>query len=72
MARKFFTQWIKTYWNEMVITEEQLVFSEGKVEFYIKEKIARRFAEQLMKDGMIEFENNKDHSRFPKLFIVCC
>lgn len=63
LARKFFTQWIKTYWNEVVISDEELVFSEGKVEFYAKDKIAKRFAEQLMKDGMIEFENNKDYSR---------
>lgn len=63
LARKFFAKWIKVYWNEVVISDEELLYSKGKAEFYVKDQIAKRFAEQLMKDGRIEFESNKDYSR---------
>lgn len=63
LARKLFEHQIKIYWNEVIISDEELLYSKGKVEHYAKEKIARRFAEQLMNDGMIDFESRKDYNK---------
>lgn len=63
LARKFYEHQIRVYWNEIIISDEELLYSKGKVEDYAKNKIAKRFAEQLMKDDMIDFETTKDYDR---------
>ena len=62
LARRFFERWIKVYRHRYEISLLMLTEYRGNrdLEFAIKREIANRFAEKMLDENMIEFEEENN------------
>ncbi len=62
LARKFFQKWIKIYQNQYFISDLDILERKYEAERKeaIKWEIAKSFAEKMLEDNLIEFEEEFD------------